>query len=110
MWVRLAFLFVLALPASAHALLVKALPAENTIVSASDVPFALTFNSRIDASRLTLLLPDNTTRVIAIQTQTPSETLQAQATDLKPGNYQLRWQVLAIDGHITRGVITFRVK
>jgi hypothetical protein len=28
---------------------------------------------------------------------------------LTPGPYVLRWQVLAIDGHITRGDVTFTV-
>jgi methionine-rich copper-binding protein CopC len=29
---------------------------------------------------------------------------------LKPGAYKLQWQVLAPDGHITRGVVPFSVK
>jgi methionine-rich copper-binding protein CopC len=28
---------------------------------------------------------------------------------LAPGDYRLRWQVLAYDGHITRGEIPFTV-
>jgi methionine-rich copper-binding protein CopC len=31
------------------------------------------------------------------------------AADLAAGGYVLRWQVLAIDGHITRGDIPFAV-
>jgi methionine-rich copper-binding protein CopC len=34
----------------------------------------------------------------------------AKANDLQPGEYKLIWQVLATDGHITRGVIAFQVK
>jgi methionine-rich copper-binding protein CopC len=28
---------------------------------------------------------------------------------LAPGNYTIRWQVLAVDGHITRGDVPFTV-
>ncbi len=39
----------------------------------------------------------------------PEIELRATASGLRPGTYKLRWQVLAIDGHITRGDIPFRV-
>jgi methionine-rich copper-binding protein CopC len=29
---------------------------------------------------------------------------------LSPGKYAIHWQVLAVDGHITRGQIPFEVK
>jgi methionine-rich copper-binding protein CopC len=35
--------------------------------------------------------------------------LISRADDLKRGAYKLRWQVLAADGHITRGEIFFKV-
>ena len=37
------------------------------------------------------------------------ESLEAKASHLAAGRYTLRWQVLAIDGHITRGDIPFTV-
>jgi methionine-rich copper-binding protein CopC len=37
------------------------------------------------------------------------DVIGARAAGLPPGAYRLRWQVLAIDGHITRGDIPFRV-
>jgi len=41
---------------------------------------------------------------------TPSpDTLAATVGELAPRAYRLRWQVLAIDGHITRGDIPFTV-
>jgi methionine-rich copper-binding protein CopC len=36
-------------------------------------------------------------------------TLTSQAQALNPGEYRIRWQVLASDGHITRGEIPFQV-
>jgi copper resistance protein C len=38
-----------------------------------------------------------------------SNTLTSQAKGLPPGEYRLRWQVLASDGHLTRGEIPFSV-
>ena len=35
--------------------------------------------------------------------------ITATTADLTPGAYVLRWQMLAIDGHITRGDIPFTV-
>lgn len=37
-------------------------------------------------------------------------TLEARITGLGAGEYKLHWQVLAADGHITRGEISFLVK
>ena len=31
------------------------------------------------------------------------------AAELQPGEYTVRWQVLAVDGHITRGDVPFTV-
>jgi methionine-rich copper-binding protein CopC len=36
--------------------------------------------------------------------------LSAKLTGLVKGAYVLRWQVLATDGHITRGKVPFRVE
>ncbi len=38
-----------------------------------------------------------------------ADTLQTSAELTKPGAYVVRWQVLAIDGHITRGDVPFTV-
>jgi methionine-rich copper-binding protein CopC len=92
-----------------HAILKKSIPAANSKVAGPDVPIQLRFNARIDASRskLSLLLPDSSTRDLVIGKQSSADTLTSQATGLKPGEYRIRWQVLATDGHITRGEIPF---
>ena len=38
-----------------------------------------------------------------------ADVLAASAT-LTPGAYVMRWQVLAVDGHITRGDVPFTVQ
>ena len=94
-----------------HAVLKESHPAANGKVSGPDVPIRLKYNARIDAklSKLQLLHPDNTTSDLKIQDQTSADTLNAKATGLKPGAYRILWQVLAPDGHITRGEVPFTV-
>jgi methionine-rich copper-binding protein CopC len=97
--------------AEAHAILLESNPALKAQVQGPDVPIKLRFNVRIDAdrSRLTLLRPDGSAQTLALSKQTSAETLTSQATGLAPGEYRLRWQVLASDGHLTRGEIPFAV-
>ena len=94
-----------------HAVLLESSPALKSVVAGPNVQVKLRFNVRIDAlrSRLTLVHPDGSTQVLEISKQTPADTLSAQARGLAAGEYRLRWQVLASDGHITRGEIPFTV-
>lgn len=111
--IGLALLWCLAAaePALAHAILVDSTPAANASIPAGEARIALRYNSRIDKgrSKLTLTYPDQTQRRLTIEDAGAEDTLVASAT-LQPGSYDLRWQVLAIDGHITRGDVPFQVK
>jgi len=103
--------FFIVVPAAAHAVLLESNPPLKSDVSGPDVPIKLRFNVRIDAlrSRLTLIHPDGSVQTLEISKQTPADILSAEATGLAAGAYRLRWQVLASDGHITRGEIPFTV-
>jgi len=98
-------------PASAHAVLLESTPALKGSVTGPEVPIKLRFNVRIDAlrSRLTLVRPDGSSQALELSKETPADTLAASASGLAVGEYRLRWQVLASDGHITRGEIPFSV-
>jgi copper resistance protein C len=98
--------------ALAHAVLVQSSPAANAVVQGPDVPITMKFNSRVDASRSTLLLrtPDGQSKPLTIDPQSAPDTLTAKASQLAAGKYAIQWQVLAVDGHITRGLIPFVVK
>ena len=106
----LAMLALPAAPAAAHAILVQSNPAANGTVAGPAVTFELHFNSRIDASRslLTLIRPDKTKTPLTLAADSPPDQLKASA-ELPPGAYVARWQVLAVDGHITRGDVPFTV-
>jgi copper resistance protein C len=96
----------------AHAVLVSAQPAENSTVAGPDVAVLLKYNSRIDSehSTLTLLAPDGKVEKVSIRSQPAPGMLSAKLTGLAKGAYELRWQVLAIDGHLTRGKVLFKIK
>lgn len=100
----------LARPAEAHAILLESTPAAGATVKPGVTDLRMRFNSRIDVarSRITLVGPDHAPVVLAITSDHPDVVLSAVAT-LAPGLQSLRWQVLAIDGHITRGEIRFTV-
>ena len=106
-----AITFLIVAPAAAHAVLLESSPPLNSSVLGPNVPVKLRFNVRIDAlrSRLTLIHPDGSAQALEISKQAPADTLSAEATGLTAGAYRLRWQVLASDGHITRGEIPFTV-
>lgn len=97
--------------AQAHAIIVESSPSVGTEMPGPDVAVALHYNNRIDKarSRLTLLVGEQTILKLPIDEGGAPDVITAKATGLAPGAYRLRWQVLALDGHITRGEIPFTV-
>ena len=97
--------------AGAHAVLVESSPAANSTVHGPNLVVRLKFNSRIDGSRskLTLVRPDGSSDTLKMQEQPSPDALASEAAELKPGAHRIRWQVLAADGHISRGEIPFTV-
>jgi len=106
----LLLLFTIA-PAAAHAILVESTPAIDATVPPGEIALRLRFNSRIDRgrSRLTLIRADRSTAILPILPDGTDDLIFSKAT-LDPGSYTVRWQVLAVDGHITRGDIPLTVK
>ncbi|GLQ89578.1 copper resistance CopC family protein [Dyella flagellata] len=96
--------------ASAHAILVDSSPKLNGTVTAGHVAMMFKYNSKIDQhrSRLVLIGPDKSETVLSIATGSKSNEIDT-SVDLTPGAYTLRWQALALDGHITRGDLPFTV-
>jgi copper resistance protein C len=95
-----------------HAVLLETIPAADSTTTGPNVSVRLRFNVRIDRnrSRLTLVLPDGKSVSLKIDEESAPDSLLSRANGLMSGDYHLRWQVLAIDGHITRGEVPFRVK
>ena len=101
--------------ALAHAIIVESSPAVDATVLGPDLDVVLRFNSRIDRERSSITLRRVGAAAGAKPTPLPlqpvdgPEFLKAHASGLAPGAYSLRWQVLSVDGHITRGDIPFTV-
>jgi copper resistance protein C len=98
--------------ALAHAVLVQSSPAINATVPGPDMAVSMKFSSRVDGARSTMLLStsDGQSKPLTIERQNEPDKLTTQLTHLSPGKYSIRWQVLATDGHVTRGEIPFHVK
>src|ERR1700722_6490411 len=98
--------------ALAHAGLLNPPPQKNAAVTGPDVTINLKYNSRVDGARstLSLLKPDGTVEKIGTPAQPAPDVLSATGHGVVKGAYILRWQVLATDGHITRGEVPFQVQ
>lgn len=96
--------------AQAHAILEQSTPPAGAAIKAGPLDLSFRYNSRIDRgrSRLTLIRPDRTKDTIPIAPDGPPDIINAHL-ELPPGAYVIRWQVLAVDGHITRGDVPLTV-
>ena len=95
--------------AAAHAVLVESLPAPKSEVAGARIDFNLHYNSRVDAkrSRLSLKGPAGTARTLEASQGKTEADLAATVTALPPGRYVLHWDVLSVDGHVSRGDLPF---
>lgn len=94
-----------------HAVIVESTPKANDVISGPTLQIKVRFNARIDSkrSKLTLMAPDGALRAIPLAQQVSADSLMANVSNLQSGKYQLHWQVLASDGHISQGDISFSV-
>lgn len=96
----------------AHAILVETVPKSGATVHGPNVPIRLRFNVRIDGerSRITLIRTAGVAQQLVLEKQPAPDVLTTNASGLMPGKYKLQWQVLAADGHISRGEFPFTVE
>lgn len=95
--------------AQAHAILLDSQPAARGVAPPGTARIVLRFNSRVDHGRSRLALrTGGREQVLNVASASADDVLEASA-DLQPGDYVLRWQVLAVDGHITRGDVPLMV-
>ena len=95
----------------AHAILKESTPAPHGVVHGPDTEVRLKFNSRIDGARCRLSVENGgATHPVRISAQPSPDTLVGEIKGLQPGGAVLRWQVFALDGHLTRGELPFEVR
>ena len=95
--------------AGAHAIIIESVPLPYAHVRPGALAVTLRYNSRIDAGRSKLVLKHGDfEQRIAVQEAAAPDVLAASLA-VSAGEYELRWQVLATDGHVTRGRVPFTV-
>jgi methionine-rich copper-binding protein CopC len=94
-----------------HAIIVSSHPAVGATLPQGELDVRLEFNSRIDRqrSRLVLHRPDGREAPLAPAADPPPNVLAGRAEATIAGRWRLDWQVLSVDGHITRGEVRFSV-
>jgi methionine-rich copper-binding protein CopC len=97
--------------AAAHALVVASTPSANAAVAGPEIDVRVQFSDRIDKKRSKLSVASMSGQDFAVQLleDESADMLVGRVIGLTVGFYRLRWQVLAVDGHITRGEIPFSV-
>lgn len=105
----------MAVPASAHAVLVSSTPKNNVTLKAPPKQAVLRFNSRIEKRVAHVTILDCKGRQMKMPPAPHGYTagrpnqLIVPLPALKPGSYELRYEVLATDGHLTPGLIRFTI-
>ena len=98
--------------AHGHAIVTKTTLEEKPILADTATSVTLYFNSRIEPGFSRVILVDKTRKERTLEV-TPGEkgdSLTAQLPALAAGMYTLRYRILAIDGHVTEGLLRFRVQ
>ena len=100
--------------ASAHAALRHAQPAAGEELTTAPTEIRIEFSTGIQLDLAEMHLNDQSGTELAL-TRPDNEASEAETvvrlipTALAPGTYKVRWRVLSIDGHWTRGDYSFSV-
>ncbi len=98
--------------ASPHAIVLESSPTPDAVLSSAPSLVTLRFNSRIEKrfTRVTLGLADRAPVALpAADAEATPDRLTIPLEPLGPGVYVLRYRVLAVDGHVTKGALRFTV-
>jgi methionine-rich copper-binding protein CopC len=98
----------------AHAILVKAFPEKDAVVSDAPEELLLIFNEGVGQEFLALAVIDETGKRVdqrdAKLDFTDRSHLRASVAKLAPGKYTVRYRVLSADGHVVSGKYFFHVQ
>ena len=99
--------------ATAHALVLESAPAQGATPTSPPTHVFLRFNSKLE-KRLShvSLAPEKGKPValpISVNGQDQPDRIDLPLAPLAPGAYVVRYKVLAVDGHITEGILRFSV-
>lgn len=101
-------------PARAHAIVLEASPAHDSVLAAPPARLVLRFNSKIEhaLSRVTIETAIGRPVVLRVARATEQDAarLVVPLSPLAPGTYIVRYRVLAADGHVTEGALRFTIR
>jgi methionine-rich copper-binding protein CopC len=109
------FATLIAAPVYAHAVLMGSSPKDKAVLAAPPQKVVLRFNARIEKQVSQVTLLDGKGRTVSLPpaphgyTAGPPDQLIIPMPSLKPGNYRLKYRIMATDGHVTPGLIRFTV-
>ncbi len=109
----LAWVLFAPMPASAHAYLVKAIPAQCAVVFAPPARVELWFNERLEPRFCTITVSDAAGNamddgVAQVAADNPKR-LTIGLRPLADGVYTVQFRVLSVDGHVVADRFTFKV-
>ncbi len=99
--------------AMAHALVLESDPAQGANLTAPPAHVLLRFNSKLEKRLSHVTLSTEKGKPVAlpisVNGQERLDRIELPLAPLAPGAYVVRYKVLAVDGHITEGVLRFSV-
>lgn len=99
--------------AAAHAFVVESQPAEGATLAEPPTHVYLRFNSKLEKRLSHVTISTDKGKPVAlpisVQSQDRPDRMELAVGPLGPGAYVVRYKVLAVDGHITEGVLRFSV-
>ena len=103
-------LALLPLHAEAHAHLVQAIPANDSVLTQTPPTFALQFNEPARLTALSIHKDNEPAHKLSGLASVASARWVIPAPPLAPGSYTLNYRVLSDDSHITSGSIKFQIR
>ena len=98
----------------AHAIVVDSTPREGTVLKQAPDRIQLRFNVKIEKALARVSLTKGGKQRIKLPpsefSQNAPERLEVLLPPLEPGDYLLRYSVLAADGHATQGMLRFSIE
>jgi methionine-rich copper-binding protein CopC len=105
--------FALPTPASAHASLVRAIPAGGSAVYTSPTTVKLWFSERLEPAYCAVEVVDQTRKRVdngdAGVDRSDAKLLQVSLPQLPAGRYRVMWRVLSVDTHVSEGHFSFEI-
>ena len=115
LWVEIACSIVLAPSAvSAHAYLVKSVPAQRAVLYRAPATIQLWFNERLEPRYSSLSVSDSDGKPIELGAAEIAgddpKRLSVAVKALPAGRYTIKFRVLSVDGHIAEDQFSFTIK